>query len=155
MVSTIVRLGLMAVLLFAGALVQAQTWTPAQQEVWKVSADTWEQDLNKDHSWTERSVSAQVSAWGSDYPAPRGKSSMGRWHKHWVTQNPMVMYDLAPLAVAVSGDAAVTHYYYTLATTDAGGKQSVTHGRCSDTLVRENGRWVFLGWSCSDEPKRD
>jgi hypothetical protein len=35
------------------------------------------------------------------------------------------------------------------------GKQSVTHGRCSDTLVRENGRWVFLGWSCSDEPKRD
>jgi hypothetical protein len=155
MVSTMVRSGLMAALLFAGTLVQAQTWSPQQLEVWKASAVTWEQDLNKDYSWTDNGVSAQVSAWGSDYPAPRGKESMKRWHTLGLQDNPMVAYDLAPLAVVVSGDTALTHYYFTVLSKDAAGKSTTTHGRCSDTLVRENGRWVFLGWSCSDEPKRD
>lgn len=155
MKSMTVNMGCAAVLLLAGGSVNAQTWSAEQTEVWKASAATWEQDLNKDSSWTENSVSDKLSTWGTGSPAPRGKASTGRWHKYGMSQDAMVMYDLAPLAIAVSGDAALAHYYYSVASKDAEGKSTTTHGRCSDTLVRENGRWVFLGWSCSDEPKRD
>jgi ketosteroid isomerase-like protein len=53
----------------------------------------------------------------------------------------------------VAGDTALVHYYYSAASKTAEGKNKTTHGRCSDTLVRDDGKWVFLGWSCSDHPK--
>lgn len=153
--STTVRLVGAVLLLLAATAVQAQTWSPQQLEVWKVSAGTWDMDQRKDFSWTENQVSDALSAWGNENPAPRNKASTARWHKYGTEQNAIVMHELAPLAVAISGDAALVHYYYTIATKNAEGKMTTTHGRCSDTLVRENGKWVFLGWSCSDEPKRD
>lgn len=94
-----------------------------------------------------------VSAWGRDYPAPRGRDSIVRWNKISQQSQTLTAYDLSPSAISVAGDAAIAHYYYSTASKTKEGKSEVVHGRCSDTLVRDNGRWVFLGWSCSDEPK--
>lgn len=58
-----------------------------------------------------------------------------------------VMAAIALLAAALVPAAAQAQ------TWNAEGKNETTHGRCSDTLVRDGGKWVFLGWSCSDEPK--
>ncbi|HET6603579.1 MAG TPA: nuclear transport factor 2 family protein [Xanthomonadaceae bacterium] len=147
------RLCGMLALLAVLAPVHAQSWSPEQTAVWKAVAATWEKDLQKDGSWIEDDTHDAVSAWGMDYPAPRGKSSISRWNKHQQSVGSMVMYDLAPHAIAVVGDTALAHYHYSVASKNAEGKNDTTHGRCSDTMVRQGGRWVFLGWSCSDEPK--
>ncbi len=140
--------------MFCGSLF-AQNWTEAQSAAWKVSADTWERDLKQDSGWIQDSTHASVSAWGADYPAPRGRSSLHRWSEHGKTVNKMLMYDLSPLAIAVTEHAAVVHYYYTTASKSVvDGKVETVHGRCTDTLVRDGNSWKFLGWSCSDEPKR-
>lgn len=135
------------------AAAQAQTWNAEQTAAWEVSAATWERDLNKDSAWINDTTHASVSAWGMDYPAPRGRGSLHRWAQHGQSTSTMLMYDLSPLAVAIAGDTALVHYYYSTASKSAEGKNETTHGRCSDTLVRDGGKWVFLGWSCSDEPK--
>lgn len=139
--------------LLAGPI-QAQTWNAEQTAAWEASKATWERDLNKDSGWINDATHASVSAWGMEYPTPRGRSSLHRWAQHSQSTNTMQMYDLAPLAIAIGGDTALVHYYYTTASKNAEGKNETTHGRCSDTLVRDGGKWVFLGWSCSDEPKR-
>lgn len=144
----------LSMLVCAGA-VHAQTWTAEQTAVWEASAATWEKDKNKDDSWMTDDTHSAVSAWGHDYPAPRGRDSIVRWAKINQQSQTMVGYDLAPVAISVAGDTAIAHYYYSTASRDADGKTETTHGRCSDTMVREDGRWLFLGWSCSDEPKRD
>ena len=140
--------------LFAGSAF-AQSWTDAQAAAWKVSADTWERDLKQDSGWIEDATHAAVTGWGSDYPAPRNRASLLRWADHGKTVSKMTMYDLSPLAITVTEHAAVVHYYYTTASKAAlDGKVETVHGRCTDTLVRDGGQWKFLGWSCSDEPKR-
>lgn len=131
----------------------AQTWSAEQQEAWAASVATWERDLNKDSGWITDATHASVSAWSMEYPAPRGRDSLQRWAQHSQSLNTMLRYDLAPLAIVVAGDTALVHYYYTTASRNAEEKNETTHGRCSDTLVRDRGKWVFLGWSCSDEPK--
>lgn len=139
---------------FAGSL-YAQSWTEAQTAAWKVSAETWERDLKQDSGWIDDATHPAVSGWGSNYPAPRNRASLNRWSEHGKTVSKMVMYDLSPLAITVTEHAAVVHYYYSTANKSAvDGKVETVHGRCTDTLVREGGSWKFLGWSCSDEPKR-
>lgn len=149
--------GLLAVALvpaMAGAA-QAQSWNAEQSGVWKAVSATWEADLKSDDSWILRDTHPSVAAWGRDYPAPRGREGVKRWSTVSLASRTMTAYDLAPLAISVVGNSAIAHYYYTSAYTDKAGKTEVSHGRCSDTMVRENGRWLFLGWSCSDEPKKD
>jgi hypothetical protein len=146
-------IGLLAAVLLSVSA-QAQTWNAEQTAAWEASTATWERDLNKDSAWINDATHASVSAWGMEYPTPRGRGSLYRWAQHGQTTSTMQMYDLAPLAIAIAGDTALVHYYYTTASKNAEGKSETTNGRCSDTLVRDNGKWVFLGWSCSDEPKR-
>lgn len=143
----------LSMFLWAGA-VQAQSWTAEQSAVWKAVSATWEKDLNKDDSWMTQDTHPAVSAWSRDYPSPRGRDGIVRWSKVSQQSQTLTAYDLSPGAISVVGDTAIAHYYYSTAYKNADGKTEVTHGRCSDTMVRENDRWLFLGWSCSDEPKR-
>ena len=134
--------------------VQAQSWTAEQSAVWKAVSATWDKDVKQDSSWITNDTHPGVSAWSGDYPTPRGRDSILRWNKVNQQSQKMTDYDLSPGAISIAGDAAIAHYYYSTASKNADGKTEITHGRCSDTMVRENGRWLFLGWSCSDEPKR-
>lgn len=146
-------LAVLSMCVCAGA-VQAQSWTAEQDAVWKAVSATWAKDLKQDNSWMTQDTHPAVSAWSRDYPTPRGRDSIVRWNKVNQQSQTMTEYDLTPGAISIAGDAAIAHYYYSTASKKADGKIEVTHGRCSDTMVRENGRWLFLGWSCSDEPKR-
>lgn len=148
---------LVAILLgtaFAGPA-HAQERSAEEQALWKVIANTWEMDLNQDQGWMRNGLHPRVAAWGMDYPAPRDNAGIMRWSKINQQMSSMTAYDLSPLTITIAGDTALAHYYYSVASKSAEGKPSVGHGRCSDTLVRQDGRWMFLGWSCSDEPRQD
>ena len=144
---------LVAITLGAGSA-QAQAWSAEQTAVWTVVSSTWERDLKKDSGWMQDATHASVSAWGMTNPAPRNRDSLVRWARHSNELSTMLIYELSPHAIVVAGDTALAHYHYTTASRNAEGKVENTIGRCSDTLVKSGGRWVFLGWSCSDEPKK-
>lgn len=128
----------------------AQSWNEQQAAVWSVVEKTWEMDKNQDPGWMTSMTHANVAGWGTQNPAPRNAQSMLRWSKFSQETDKMLMYELAPLAIAVSEHAAVAHYYSTTAMQGADGKRRTEHGYCTDTLVKQGGGWVFLGWNCGE-----
>ena len=49
------------------------------------------------------------------------------------------------------GDLEKGVVYLHNGTKGADGKQKVTHGRCSDILVKDDKAWKFVAWHCTDE----
>ena len=55
--------------------------------------------------------------------------------------------------VFVVGSTAVAHYYYSTAAEDREGERETTHGRYTDVLVKQDGRWMFIAWRGGDDPR--
>ena len=133
----------------------ANTWDKKQTEVWNFILSSYKDIEKRDNTWTDKWVTSDAMVWGSSTPMPRSRSAVKRWEKFQLkngsTNN---VSEYSPTAIVVHGDTAVAHYYYSNGTTSKEGKQSVTHGRCSDILVRDDKSWKFVAWHCADEPKK-
>lgn len=90
--------------------------------------------------------------WGNTQPVPRNQLTTGRWTDHGIESSTGLMHSLAPVGIAIRGDVAVAHYYASVSEEDREGKRETTTTRCTDTLTREGGQWLYLGWFCYDEP---
>ncbi len=128
-----------------------QTWSPEQREVIAVVEASWEADLAEDATWVDRLTHPNMLGWGRGYPMPRDRAQAKRWSEYGDENSNGLLHHLAPVGVAMHGDAAVVHYYVSVASENREGERETTHTRCTDVLVREGGEWRYLGWLCSDE----
>jgi hypothetical protein len=126
---------------------EAQTWSPQQQEVWQAVQAQWAASMAKDAGWMERFLHTDFRGWSASEPVPRDKESASRWARYEMDGGTTLVQDLAPVAIVIHGNAAVVHYYFSQAQADREGKHRTVHGRYTDTLVKEDGRWLFLAWS--------
>jgi ketosteroid isomerase-like protein len=55
-----------------------------------------------------------------------------------------MMLDLTPVRIAVVGDAAVAHYYFSFYG-ERMGEQEAISGKNTEFYVKENGKWLLLG----------
>ncbi|PKG80785.1 hypothetical protein CXF85_22005 [Colwellia sp. 75C3] len=147
---------LIALILTATAFsVTAASWDKKQTEVWDVVVASYKDIEKRDNNWTDKWVTKDAMVWGSSTPMPRNRSSVKRWEKFQFQDGSVNnVAEYSPAAIVVHGNTAVAHYYYSNGSTSKEGKQRVTHGRCSDILVRVNKSWKFVAWHCSDEPKK-
>ena len=111
------------------------TWQPENQATWIM-----------DHTHPD------ALGWSNQNPTPRDRATIRRWTQHGMETDRTLMYSLSPLGIVVRGNTAVAHYYASWSMEGQGGERTTTNSRCTDTLVRENGRWLYLGWFCFDEP---
>ena len=139
-------------LLLPAAPLAAQTWSPQQRDVLAVVEESWVDDLGKDSTWVNRLTHPELMAWNHTIPVPRDQAATRRWTEYGHENSTALIQTIAPVAIAVRGDAAVVHYYATVAAEDRDGKRETTTSRCTDTLTRDDGAWKFLGWFCYDEP---
>ena len=136
--------------------VNAMSWDKQQTEVWNTVLSSYKDIEKRDNNWTDKWVTEDAMVWGSSTPMPRDRSSVKRWEKFSFADGSINnVAEYSPAAIVVHGNTAVAHYYYSNGTTSKKGKQSVTHGRCSDVLVKGSKSWKFVAWNCSDEPKKD
>ena len=131
------------------APVSAQEWTGEQQAVLAVVEETW---VENDPTWVTRLTHPEMLGWGDDIPVPRDQSTTRRWSDHGIENSTGLMHSLAPVGIAIRGDAAVVHYYASLSEQDRQGKRETTTTRCTDTLTRAGNSWKYLGWFCFNEP---
>ncbi len=146
-----VLLGNIALCVFASPLV-AQTWSSEQQAVLGVVEQSWVADLAKDATWIDRLTHPELLSWSKDYPVPHDQATAKRWTAYGHGNSTALMQTIAPVGITIRGDAAVVHYYATVAAEDREGKRETTTSRCTDTLTRDGNTWRFLGWFCLDEP---
>jgi hypothetical protein len=127
----------------------AQTWSAEQKAVLAVVDDTWTEN---DATWVTRLTHPEMLGWGSTTPVPRDQATTGRWSEHGLESSTGLMHSLAPVGIVIRGDVAIVYYYASVSAEDREGKRETTTSRCTDTLTRDTGSWLYLGWFCFDEP---
>jgi hypothetical protein len=138
-----------AALCLLASPIAAQTWTADQQAVLAVVEETWTEN---DPTWVTRLTHPEMLGWGSTIPVPRDRAATGLWSDHGVENSTGLLHSLAPVGIVIRGDVALVHYYASVSAEDRQGKRQTTTSRCSDTLTRDGGDWLYLGWFCYDEP---
>ena len=63
----------------------AQTWSPEQQEIWRLEDQQWKMNTTKDLSWIETMVHPNITFWDVAFPGPGNKASLSRWFKYGTT----------------------------------------------------------------------
>ncbi len=129
--------------------VLAQTWSADQQAVLAVVEETWTEN---DATWVTRLTHPEMLGWGNTNPMPRGQTTTRRWSDHGLESSTELLHSLAPVGIVIRGDVAIVHYYASVSAEDREGKRETTTSRCTDTLTRDGGSWLYLGWFCFNEP---
>ncbi len=129
--------------------VLAQTWSADQQAVLAVVEETWTEN---DATWVTRLTHPEMLGWGNTNPVPRDQTTTRRWSDHGLENSTGLLHSLAPVGIVIRGDVAIVHYYASVSAEDREGKRETTTSRCTDTLTRDSGSWLYLGWFCFNEP---
>jgi hypothetical protein len=75
--SRYLSLGLLSLALAAfSPAASAQTWSPEQQELWRLEELQWKLAAAKDSSWIEKMVHPNLSKWDKNWPGPQSKASL-------------------------------------------------------------------------------
>lgn len=148
------RLALSFALIAFANQAPAQTWSPEQQEVWRVEEQQWRMAAEKDLSWVDKMVHPNVSYWDIDQPGPQNKASLARWSRYGSTSTTVLEQELFPITITITGNIAVAQYRYAVARENYKKERETTTGRYTDVLVKEGGRWLFLAWAGGDDPKK-
>jgi hypothetical protein len=135
------------------APVLAQTWSPEQQEIWRLEQEQWRLSAAKDPSWIESMVHPNASLWENGWPGPRKRESLTRWSKYEYASSTVLEQELFPIAVTITGNVAVAQYRYRTAREDLQKKREIATGRWTDVFIKEGGRWLFITWDGGEDPK--
>jgi hypothetical protein len=132
----------------------AQTWSPEQQELWKLEELQWKMAMEKDLSWIEKMVHPNISYWGAEQPAPQNKASLVRWDRFRASSSTVLEQEIFPIAITITGNVAVVQYRYMSVSENYKKDRETVTGRYTDVLIKEGGRWLFIAWAGGDDPKK-
>jgi hypothetical protein len=141
-------------LVFTGSNLSAQTLNADQQEVWRLEEQQWQMAKDKDLSWIDKMVHANVSYWDVDSPGPQTKASLLRWNRYSNTNSTVLEQELFLNSITITGNIAVAQYRYSRAQENYKKEREQVSGRYTDVLVKEGGRWLFIAWAGGDDPKK-
>ncbi|MET0619049.1 MAG: nuclear transport factor 2 family protein [Thermoanaerobaculia bacterium] len=133
----------------------AQTWTPEQQEIWKVEELQWKMSMEKDATWIDKMVHPNISVWEVDRPMPQNKASLTRWNKYTSSNSTILEQEIFPISISITGNVAVVQYTYLTARENYKKERETVSGRWTDILIKEGGRWMFIAWAGGDDPESD
>ena len=131
----------------------AQTWSPEQQEIWRLEDQQWKMNAAKDLTWIETMVHPNISFWDVDFPAPQNKASLSRWAKYGSTTDTVLEQELFPISVTITDNVAVAQYRYRVASENDKKEREIVTGRYTDVFIKEGNRWLFITWAGGADPK--
>ena len=120
-------------------------------DVWTTVEAQWNAQQKGDGKWPDVYLADDFSGWGNSSPAPRGKSSTKMWDRFNMKVSEMLVHELYPLSIVVTGDTSVAHYLYSSASKDNEGKITTVSGRYTDMLIRTADGWKFIAWHGGDD----
>jgi hypothetical protein len=130
----------------------AQTWSPEQQEIWRLEDQQWKMNAAKDLTWIDTMVHANLTFWDTAFPGPQNKASLSRWAKY-NTASTILEQEIFPISLTITGNVAVAHYRYHVVSENYKKERETVNGRYTDVLIKEGNRWLFITWAGGDDPK--
>ncbi len=140
-----VRLLVPALLVLLPMPAAAQTLGQQQQEVWQTVRDCFDAVERKDQAALLDCFHEEYSFWWAEDVLPFGKDLVRRVAPVDMAGLQLVADDVRPARIVVKGDVAIVHWGLRRFTRGEGGVEVSFVERVSMTLLREDGRWRFLG----------
>lgn len=125
-----------------------------QQDVWKVETQQWKLSSEKDNSWIDTMVQANLRMWETGAPMPRDKASLQHWTRYENGNGTILEYELLPISTTITGNVAVVQYYYMMARENFKKERETVTGHYTDILMKDGGKWMFIAWAGGDDPKK-
>jgi len=125
--------------------VQAQQWSPEQQEVWQTIAKQWELEQAEDDAWKNMLHDSFLS-WSMEDLMPFDKAATTRFADAEAGDFKIVVQHIVPVGIVVTGDTALAHYYHMTIVEHKNGERETIDGRFTDILTRTGNGWQFIGW---------
>ena len=129
------------------AVAQAPTWSPDQMAVWRVVEQSWADEVAQNGKWPVAYADDNMVAWEADWPMPRNKASMTKWARFNDAQRKTLLYEISPVAIAISGSTAVVNYHAVQYSQRDKDKPDRDVLGITETLVKSGPRWKFLSTS--------
>lgn len=120
----------------------AQKWTPEQMEVWQTIENCW---AAEEEAELKACFHDDYSFWWAGDVMPFGKNAIDIYWNHLRETNKAFAYNLRPVEIIVHGDVALVQQGNRGWVRGTDGSIDEFVERISMTLVRENGRWQYLG----------
>ena len=131
----------------------AQTWSPEQQEIWRLEDQQWRMAAAKDYTWIETMVHPNLSFWTTGEPMPRNKASLSRWSRS-DSASTTTQWEVFPISVTITGNVAVAQYRYQVASVNYKKEPETVTGRYTDVFIKDGTRWLFIAWAGGEDPKK-
>jgi ketosteroid isomerase-like protein len=135
----------LVVALMSVGIANAQEWSAAQKEVWKSVETYWELGAEEDLDGFMSYFADDYLGWSTSSAMPGTKADVRKWTAHDFKTNQMVLRTLKPVGIAIHGDVAFAHYYFTGLQKNAEDEEKTTKGRWTDILKKQGNRWVLIG----------
>ena len=145
----------LCITLISSAQLFGQEWSEEQKEVLSIVEAQWKAGMEKDTTWPDKFLHENFLGWSNESPMPRDKSSIQEWDRYNSENSTTLLFELYPLGIAIQGNTAVVHYFYSLATESKKDGRKTVDGKFTDILVNENGTWRFLAWQGGENPTND
>lgn len=124
---------------------QAQQWSPAQEEVWQSVESYWGLFASEDIGGFLSYLHDDFTGWSYGAAVPRTKADMEKSLTQDFATSETISYDIKPAAIKLHGDVAIVHYYFDRTYLDDKGDRHTATGRWTDILIRQAGRWIMIG----------
>jgi ketosteroid isomerase-like protein len=145
----VVRFGVRILTSLVAALVVvsplfAQEWSAEQKEAWAFEVAYWKASAANDSAGVLAMMHDGYRGWNYPSSVPGTKESAKAAFAHFSTTTKNFLHNPTPIAIVVSGNTAVVHYYIGFHGTNEKGEHESTQDRWTDTLIKEGGKWLLL-----------
>ena len=148
-------LAALVVALMSVGFASAQEWSAAQKEVWKSVEAYAELGAKRDLDGSMSYFADDYLGWSTSSAMPVTKADVRKWTAHDYETNQTVLQTLKPVGIAIHGDVAFVHYYFTVLQKNAKGEEKTIQGRWTDILKKQGNRWVLIGDSGGSTSESD
>ena len=135
---------LLGLALFVTAPLLAQEWSAEQKEAWAFELAYWKALSDGDVATTTSSMHDDYRGWSYAQSVPGTKESARNALSHFASGTKTFLHHPTPLAILVRGNLAVVHYVVSFHGTNEKGEHETSEDRWTDTLIKENGKWLLL-----------
>lgn len=138
-----------SVLILAGTaqvdLPATQSRSRDEQTIWSLEEAYFAHYAKGETQALEGIWHSDFIGWPSESPEPVRKSSASQSVRDFLARARIVSFKLRPMAIAIRGEVAITHYFLDLRLEDLDGGIVESSVRITHTWLREDGMWKVFG----------
>ena len=138
------KLSLIITFIVLGCMLNAQSFSKAEQKVIDAVNDYWSLSSKNKKAWKD-TFHDSYKGWNKNNETLSNKSMVSKWIDYNWGKDDVLFWNINPIGVQLYDDIAIAHYYYmTIEKNKETGKSTTSKGRWTDVLMNVKGSWKLI-----------